>query len=224
VRAPASHPGQRHTPGWYWSATTGDLLASESFLERQWLTLLDFDHRVVAMSTQPLELHGADGDGRWRHVPDVFTRRSDGSVRVVDVKNPTRLGRPEVVRQAARTGAACRVLGWEYAMVGAPPQQRYVNISWLAGYRRPLRAGLDVVEEILAGAAESVRLADLHQAAGSPELALPVVFHLLWHGRLVCDLDQPLLETSIVSTPIPSTATSTATSMVDPVGRLRAAS
>jgi hypothetical protein len=35
-----------HTPGWYWAATTGELVEFESHLEEKWLTLPDFDSGV----------------------------------------------------------------------------------------------------------------------------------------------------------------------------------
>lgn len=198
VRTIPAYHGQKHTPGRYWSATASGLLAYESFLECQWLTLLDFDVTVTAIATQALELHGNDTDGKWRHVPDIFTRRSDGSVLVVDVKNPHRRHDPAVVRQAERTAVACGRLGWAYEMVTVPPRQRYATIAWLAGYRRPLRATASLVTPVLSSAADPVRLADLLAATGAPELARPVVFHLLWHHRLLCDLDTPLREHTLV--------------------------
>jgi hypothetical protein len=73
-----SYRGQQHTPGRYWSATTGQLIEYESYLESKWFTLLDFDPAVVAFTAQPLEFDGVDGQGSWCHVPDVFARRVDG--------------------------------------------------------------------------------------------------------------------------------------------------
>ncbi|ONH52931.1 hypothetical protein CcI49_32920 [Frankia sp. CcI49] len=194
VRVIPAYHGQRHTPGWYWSATTGGLLAYESFLERQWLTLLDFDAPVTAIATQALELHGTDAAGDWRHVPDIFTRRADGSVLIVDVKNPRRRHDPRVVQQAERTASACDRIGWAYEMVTVPPSQRYANVAWLAGYRRPLRAASGLTASITTQAAAQTTVAELAAATGAPELARPVIFHLLWCQQLVCDLDTPLSE------------------------------
>ncbi len=194
VRVIPAYHGQRHTPGWYWSATTGGLLAYESFLERQWLTLLDFDAAVTAIATQALELHGTDAAGDWRHVPDIFTRRADGSVFIVDVKNPRRRHDPRVVQQAERTATACDRIGWAYEMVTVPPTQRYANVAWLAGYRRPLRATSRLTASITTQAAAQTTVAELAAATGAPELARPVIFHLLWRQQLVCDLDTPLSE------------------------------
>jgi hypothetical protein len=198
VRAIPSYRGQAHTPGRYWAATSKVLLEYESFLECQWLTLLDFDPSVMALATQILELHGRDGDGSWRHVPDIWVRRADGSVHVVDVKNPRHLDRQDVRRQAARTQAACRRLGWEHALVGAPEQPKAANVAWLAGYRRPLRAGREMVPLLLKAARRPVPLEELARAARPMELARPVLFHLLWQGQLMCDLNAPLAASTLV--------------------------
>lgn len=198
VRAIESYPGQWHTPGQYWSATTGTLLAYESFLECQWLTMLDFEPTIAAINTQALEVRGRDHDGAWRHVPDVFARRVNGSVLIVDVKHPRRRDSPTVARQEARTADACRQLGWDYRMVDAPPAQRHANIAWLAGYRRPLHAVADLEPEIVAAVAQPVRIGNLAARVPDPLLARPVIFHLLWRHRLVCDLDTPLREDTLV--------------------------
>jgi hypothetical protein len=48
--------GQKHFAGWWWSATTGQLVGHESWLERDHAMMLDFDPQVVAFSSQPLWL------------------------------------------------------------------------------------------------------------------------------------------------------------------------
>jgi hypothetical protein len=199
VRRPPSYPGQWHTPGRYWCATIGDLLVYESFLEYQWLVLLDFDRSVATVNTQALEFHGRDGTRRWRHVPDIFTRRVDGRVEVLDVKHPSRHTDPDVAEQAARTARACRDLGWDYRMVGAPPQQYYANLAWLAGYRRPLRATAGYASEVIRAAARPITLGELADHTGAPELARPVIFHQLWTHQLRCELEtQPVSDRSLI--------------------------
>jgi len=199
VRSIPSRRGQKHAPGRYWSATTGELVEYESHLECRWMTLLDFDPRVVAFVSQPLRLEAADGSGAWEHTPDVFARRDDGSVLLLDVKETSRLGRPEVVLQHSRTAAVCRRLGWAYDMVGEPPAQRWANVSWLAGYRRPVYLGAELIDGLVELACDPIRLGDLVGAAPVAEIARPVVFHLLWRGLLVADLDSgPLRDSTVV--------------------------
>lgn len=45
--------GSRHFPGWYWPATTGQHVGFESWLERDYLVLMDFDLAVVQIASQP---------------------------------------------------------------------------------------------------------------------------------------------------------------------------
>ena len=198
VRAIPHYRGSRHTPGEYWAAGTGRMVAYESWLECQWMMLLDFDPRVVAFAGQPFEVGGVDAGGVWRHVPDLFVRRIDGSALVMDVKNPRHLDRVDVQEQAERTREICSVAGFDYELVGLPDRQFFANVAWLHGFRRPLHAGAELVERVLALAAGSVSLQRLVSFLDSPELARPVVFHLLWHGRLRCDLTFPLRETTVL--------------------------
>lgn len=187
-----SYVGQHHTPGLYWSASSDRHVAYESFLELKWMKLLDHDPHVALFTSQPFTLKGADAHGRWRHTLDLFVRRTDGSVLIVDVKNPLSLSKPSVIQQADRTAEACRRIGWDYQMVGDIAPQRWANIEWLAGYRRPLRSCAHLADPLLALADRPVAVGDLVSFQPAPELARPVVYHLLWHNRLACDLDQPL--------------------------------
>lgn len=200
IRVIPHYRGSHHTPGEYWSETGGRLIAYESFLECQWMMLLDFAPTVVAFGGQPFEVSAVDSHGSWRHTPDIFARRVDGSAVVWDVKNPRHLRRPEVIQQAERTRVVCDLVGWDYRLVGQPDAQRLANVSWLHGYRRPLHAGVELVPRLLALAQQPVSIAELLSYLSNPVLARPVLFHLLWHGQLVCDLHAPLREVTLVRT------------------------
>ena len=194
-----------HTPGRYWAATTGELVEFESHLEEKWLTLLDFDAGITGFSSQPMELEAADKHGTWHHVPDIFARRADGSVLLLDVKNPARLEDEAVRLQAARTAALCAQLGWDYEMVGEPPAQRWANVFELSGKRRPLYLGQEMVPRLLELAAVPVPVGDLLSFVTPEDLARGVLLHLCWRQAVVFDLDQPLRESTLVRT-APDTA------------------
>jgi len=198
ARRVPSYRGQRHTPGRYWSATTGQLLEYESYLESKWLTLLDFDPAVVGYAVQPLEFDGVDGRGAWRHVPDVFARRDDGSGWLLDVKDPNRLGLSTVTLQRQRTARVCARLGWDYQMVGEPAEQRWANVSWLSGYRRPPNLGAEWMPRLVGLAGRPVEIGDLLGFMEYPDIARAVLFHLCWKQRIVFDLDAPLRESTLV--------------------------
>jgi hypothetical protein len=50
--------GQRNFPGLWWSATTGEHVAYESWVERDVAMLLDFDPQIVAFAAQPFGFAG----------------------------------------------------------------------------------------------------------------------------------------------------------------------
>lgn len=190
--------GQRHTPGDYWSATTGRLVGYESWLESKWMTLLDFDPDVVAFSAQPMTLYGIDTDGSWEHTPDMFVRRADDSVLVLDVKNPTKTADPDVIVQAERTRWVCERLGWDYGLFAEPDPQLWKNVSWLAGFRRPPLAGIEYLPQILSLAERPAPFADICTFIDVTELARPVLLHLCWCQDIVFDLTVPLCDSTIV--------------------------
>jgi hypothetical protein len=198
ARTIPAYRNQRHTPGRYWSATTGELVEYETFLESKWLTLLDFDPRVVGFATQPLQFDAVDIDSAWSHVPDVFARRDDGNSLLMDVKNPELLDDPAVRLQASRTARLCERLGWDYELVGEPAPQRWANVSWLAGYRRAPQLGAELIPQMLHLAREPIAIGELLGFMEVPEIGRPVLFHLCWQHRVVFDLDTPLRETTLV--------------------------
>ena len=53
VRGFASYKGQRNHVGRWWTGTSGGHVGYESWLERDWLVLLDFDADVVGIGSSP---------------------------------------------------------------------------------------------------------------------------------------------------------------------------
>jgi hypothetical protein len=74
VRGFASFRGQRNRPGWWWFASTGELVGHESWLERDRLMALDADPEVMGVAAQPMWLHWTDtASGRvLRHCPGLL--------------------------------------------------------------------------------------------------------------------------------------------------------
>lgn len=185
-----SHRGQRHLPGWYWSATTSGHIVYESRLELARLLLADFDPNVVAIAAQPLLL---TDQGR-RHVPDFLLQRGDGAVVIVNVKPSERLADPRVAEALAWAGERFTERGWEHEVWSGADAQLLANVRWLAGYRRQalierpsgLRAMWPTGTVLTIGAAEAAL-----GGAGVVE-PRPVVLGLLWSGLLRTDLQRPL--------------------------------
>ena len=86
----------------------------ESWLERDHLTLMDFDPEVRVVSSQPFWLRWRDSEDRSRrHAPDFFARMAGGTAVVVDVRPDDRIPEKDAETFAV-TAAACEAAGWEY--------------------------------------------------------------------------------------------------------------
>lgn len=199
VRGFSSYKGQRHHHGRWWAATTGRLVGYESWLERDRLVLLDFDPNIVGIASQPFWLFWTTPDGKARsHAPDYFTRLTDGSALVLDVRSTDRIKPRDQVAFDA-TLEACDALGWRYEVVGAPPEALLANVRWLAGYRHPRHLLPDVAATLRAAFAAPAGLLDGAEEVGDPIAVLPVLFHLLWHRELHTDLDRPMHPQAVVT-------------------------
>lgn len=110
VRSFPSRRGQRNFPGLWWSATTGQHVGFESWLEREHVMLLGFDPAVVAFSSQPFWLRWHDGKRARKHAPDFFARLGDGTGLVMDVRADDQI--PDIDAEVFRvTAQACASVG-----------------------------------------------------------------------------------------------------------------
>jgi hypothetical protein len=192
VRAFRWAKGQRHNPGWWWSATTGRHVGYESWLERDVVMMLDFDPGVVGIASQPFWLVWRDGQRLRRHCPDYFARRSDSTAVVVDVRADDRI-EPRDAEAFTATEAACARVGWRFRRVGEPDSVVAANVRWLSRYRHPRCAGTEGVAESLMAAFEQPRaLWEGASVVGDRLAVLPVLFHLLWRRDLAADLTKRL--------------------------------
>lgn len=124
------YKGRRFYSGWYWSATTGGLVAYESRLELARIMLADFDPEVVGIAAQPFQLTGRDGGVLRRHVPDLLLQRADGGVLVVDVKPAHRMQDPAV---RAVFDWTATVVGWRFEAWCGADATLLSNVAFLAG-------------------------------------------------------------------------------------------
>jgi hypothetical protein len=198
-RKPPAYRGQRNFPGWWWSATTRSHVVYESWLERHHIIEADRDARVTGISGQPFQLTWPEGKKQMRHVPDLFSQMLEGEGVVTDCRPIDKMDK-DFRHKAAVTAAACRIIGWDYRVVGEPDPVWAANLRWLSGYRHP-RFGDERLEELLLTIfARPQPLAQAARQAGDPIRVRPVLFHLLWRGRLSADLGHPLGETTVVTT------------------------
>ncbi|MFJ7246350.1 TnsA-like heteromeric transposase endonuclease subunit [Kitasatospora sp. NPDC098652] len=186
--------GQKHYPGKYASATSGKVVY-ESRLELARLMLADMDPTVKAIFAQPCLLTSqVEGKAR-RHVPDYLLVFETGTARVVNVKPEDRLADPKIVEALRWPGALVERHGWEYEIWSGADRIVLENVRFLSAYRRP---GVVLPEEVEAAwrcvqDGDQLRVAEHRLAAGRPgHDARPALLALVWQGRLVTDLAQPL--------------------------------
>jgi hypothetical protein len=192
VRRFSSYRGQRNFPGLWWFATTGEHVGYESRLERDQLMALDADPGVVGVASQPLWLHWtADQEQARRHAPDFFARLEDGTAVLIDVRADDQIT-PEDAAAFAATKRACALVGWAYRRVGVLDPMLAANLRWLSGYRHPRclhpKGAAERAAALQRVFARPTALLDGALAVGDPVAVLPVLFHLLWCGRLLVDL------------------------------------
>ena len=198
VRGAGVYQRQRHMPGLWFSTTVGRLLEYESLLERDWMLLLDFDREVESICEQPLRLRYRKEGEPASHVPDLLVWRA-GTPELCDVQSEERVAHPEFQAQVRATEFACAEAGFGYHVLSEPDPQLLMNVRWLAGFRVPpvdldgertgmlsaLSLGPCTVGELLSGARDSA-------------LARPVLMNLLWSGKALIELAEPISEESCV--------------------------
>jgi len=191
------HRGQRNMPGWWWSSSTRGHVVYESWLERHHLMAFDRLPQVVGISGQPFAVSWTGDLRRERHIPDLFVRFADGGGVVVDCR-PVARADENFYRVAAISRAICEEVGWEYRLAAEPDPVLAANLTWLAGYRRPYVLDERTAVLLLEATADPAPLLPSASAIGEPMAVLPTLFHLLWTGRMACDLGRPLADHTMI--------------------------
>jgi len=143
-------------------------------------------------------LHYNDGARARQHVPDFFARLTDGTGVVIDVRPAVRV-KPADAAAFAATDRACSLVGWQYRLLHEPDATVASNVRWLAGYRHPRCARPELQQAAVELVAAPMPLMQAAALLADPLASLPVLFHLLWHGRLRTDLTITLSPTSMVA-------------------------
>jgi len=202
VRSFPSFRGQRNNTGLWWLSRSGRHVGFESWLERDHLTLMDFDRSIMDVAAQPFWLFWSSESRRARsHAPDFFARLSDGTGVVVDVR-PAQQVRPRDAQAFEAARQACAIVGWDYRLVHEPDPVRMANVRWLAGYRHPRCLREEVAMQGLRLLDEPMPLMDA-AGLGDPLATLPTQFHLLWCGLVRADLNVALSEYTMLSVVTP---------------------
>jgi hypothetical protein len=186
VRRVPSYRNQKHYPGWFWSATTGDHVRYESRLELDRMWLADFDPDVVSFAAQPFHLSGSLDGLYHSHTPDLLLKHRGGSFTVVDVKPAEYAARPEVAEVFEWTARACVSRGWVYEVWSSAPAALLANVRYLGGFRRQWLLPAGAVSSARAELTPSDTIGSLASRLGYGGRA--AVLAGLWHGVLKTDL------------------------------------
>ncbi|WP_239487015.1 TnsA-like heteromeric transposase endonuclease subunit [Streptomyces durocortorensis] len=190
--------GRRVAPGWWWSSTSGRLVAYGSGVMRTQLMLLDRDSAVVALACRPVELVWRQGGKVVRHAPQLMARLENGSGLLVDCAG--RGGPSARLAERARVVAgAAEAVGWCYRLAEPPDPVLTANVRWLAGYRHPRHAAGSWMSALVEAFSSPRPAVEVVRELGDPIAVWPVVFHALWTGVLSVRLDEPLHERAVVS-------------------------
>lgn len=195
--------GQKNLSGAYWASTTGTLVGFESRLELAVLVMLDYEHQVSRLWSQPCRVVGNDANGRREGTPDYLAVLTDGSLRFVEAKPAQRLEEEEVRAQLEWMGRVLGAQGWAYEVRSEPDPVVSANVAFLSGYRRSHQFRVSEVAAVADSAQGAFCLGEVVErggrAIGDIRVARAIVLHLLWTHLLTTDLTVPLSNAAVVT-------------------------
>lgn len=196
------------------TSKTDRLVQFESWAERALILRLDRDPTVLDYQSQPETFIFLDEQGKQHsYTPDFMVRRRDGTVEIHEVTMSKRRNRPELQRREQAARNICRAREWQYVIQTEhtlPQGCELANLLALAGYRPIIYAQQAVAQAVSEQLSPNVPVRfsmltkRLHQSLGTSAISKgdPLtegqvtgsLCHLLWHGRLMTDLDQLLFD------------------------------
>lgn len=176
----------------------------ESSLERDWLEILDFDPSVERIQVQPFSLYYSHEGKRRRYTPDVLVERGgrQGPITTVYEVKPREELREHWARYRPRFRAAvayCKARGARFKIVTEREIRIpfYENARFLRGYRDlrgqdEIRDSLLSMLRVLGPTTPQALLAATYWAPINQAYAIPMLWHLVAHRIIDCDLHLPL--------------------------------
>lgn len=174
----------------------------ESALEADALMRLEFEQRIVRVSSQPMLMLFQAGSKVLRHYPDFFGVAPNGDLVVYDVKPSGRMN--DAVRdQFDETARLCAQVGWRHEVVHEDHAVRTMNLQWLRAARQSQYHPTSKVFEHILTVFDGGRPAD--EGSVMVDMKCPArgfahIRHLVWHGYLTTDLTVPVDTHSVLRT------------------------
>ena len=199
--------------GLFPSLKTGRMVWFESFLERDFIHLLEFDLRVITFAEQPFTLEYLH-QGQTRHyTPDFQVQYAPQRQVLVEIKPAAFALHEDNQRKFAAAQAWCAERGWTFRVVteaDVRQQPRLANVKLVARYAR-----LSVAPQVQSRMFAAL-VADPDQSLGqlaqrlepaNPVSALPALLHLAARHAIALALDEaPLSLATRVTLPAPLVA------------------
>jgi hypothetical protein len=201
VRTPHSKANSRHVPVYAYSTTTGEHIRLESGLEHDLLRELDRRRDVTWLVSQPMRLRlpAKRARRRMEHTPDLLSVDSEGVVTVWDVRAARRQDEDFRIKSQL-TASACPTMGWHYEVFAGLTRVRRANLMWLHGFRREPADYATTLGMLL----RDTRISTIGAVLDGDDKGrqfTACMWHAVWRGDLLCDLDRQLSRSTSVSRP-----------------------
>lgn len=204
IRTPRSTEKSRHIPVQAHCSVTGTTLRLESGLEYDLLLMLERDPTAAWVVPQPTRLGIRLQTGRRTiHTPDLLQLDHSGEVTLWNARSSERQDE-KFLAQSQATAVACREVGWRYEVFSGHTRAKKYNLRWLAAYRRVMpwyeAAKAELVE--LCCAPSSATMGDVVDADRGSGHLVSAMWHYVWRGDLVVELEHWIGRTSPIAWPV----------------------
>jgi hypothetical protein len=186
IRSFPSYKGQPNFPGDWWFASTGQLVAFESWVKRDAVMCLDYDLQVTSLACEPFRLRWNDGSPA-DVIPHYFGRLADGTAAVIDVRGGDPV-RPAAVAALSALRAACAAAGWQFRRVEPLSPALCRNLRWLHRRAHPRYGSPEVSDALVQVFSRPTPLLAGARQVGEPMAVLPTLYHAMWRQVLTANL------------------------------------
>lgn len=196
----------RSVTGRFQSLKNDRAIAFESTLERDFFLSLEFDDRVEMYEEQPLTIKD-EIDGRViSYTPDCLVRHIDGTETLYEVKYVADLEKDaeELAPRFAIAERYVREPNMEFRVVTELDIRctKLENQRFLYGFASPPRDLVSLQDSIAMLLAQPLPLESLLSSLSSERMRqasyIPVIWHLVFTGRLKVDMETPINTKSII--------------------------
>lgn len=186
------------------SVKNGRMVQWESFLERDYYILLEYDPDVIKYQEQPFTINYIHDRKTRRYTPDVFVTRTNKN-QVVEVKPESELTDPEVQIKLEAGHQYCLENGYEFRIVTEKDIRSGAileNIKFLYRFSRiqiPVEHQIKIaclLEDFTKGKSIGELSRELSREIGID--CMPYIYSLIYKNKLTFNLDEQVsFETKI---------------------------